>query len=171
MFSVDRYLKRLKIPKALSPTLDFLNQLHFAHLINIPYENFDIINKIPFSLDEEDLFEKIISNNRGGYCYELIILFKRLLTELGYKADLLSARIFHKPDGTLGPEYDHSILIVALECKWLTDVGNSLWFSRPLELDCRKSQTRNFQTFKISHSDNGIYTMSEKNSDEEAFLP
>ncbi|MDQ3021844.1 MAG: arylamine N-acetyltransferase [Bacteroidota bacterium] len=171
MFIVDEYLKRLQISKVLTPNLEFLNQLHFAHLINIPYENFDIINKVPFSLDEDCLFEKIILNNRGGYCYELIILFKRLLSELGYNTDLLSARIFHQPGQILGPEYDHSILIVTLESKWLTDPGNSLWFSQPIKLDYTKSQTRNFQTFKISQSDTGIYTMSEKKSGEQTFLP
>ncbi len=147
--------------------------MHYSHFLNIPYENFDIINKIPFSLDEDDLYEKIINNRRGGYCYELIFLFKRLLTKLGYKVDLLSARIVHEPDKILGPEFDHSILLVHLKSKWIADIGNSRWFNEPMMLDSDKILSQNYQTFRIDQTSgsNDKYVLVEKNSDNEFEQP
>jgi N-hydroxyarylamine O-acetyltransferase len=172
MFSVEDYLKRLKIAKVLSPDAEFLNQLHYSHLLHIPYENFDIISKLQFSLDEIDLYRKIITGNRGGFCYELTILFKRLLTELGYNVQLLSAKIFHLPDLIQGPEFDHSILLVKIEDKsWLVDAGNALWFTRPLKLNNNEAQFQNHQSFRIQNNDENEFTLYEKKNNSDSEIP
>ena len=67
MFNIDLYLKRIKLAGILNPTIENLERLHLAHLINVPYENFDILSGIPFNLDESSLFQKIVLNHRGGY--------------------------------------------------------------------------------------------------------
>ncbi len=50
------YLKRLEISQGINLNEDFLVKLHHSHLKNIPYENFDIINKLSFNLDDKKLF-------------------------------------------------------------------------------------------------------------------
>ncbi len=37
---------------------DFEHKLQIVHLKNIPYENLDILNQVPLSLNAEDLFKK-----------------------------------------------------------------------------------------------------------------
>lgn len=165
MFSTEDYLKRIKIGKALFPDADFLSALHYSHLRHIPYENFSIINKTIISLDEDDLFEKMVKGCRGGFCYELIFLFKRLLSDLGYDVELLSARIFHGQDLMQGPEFDHSILLVKIKNEsWLVDVGNALWFSKPLLLSNEEIQIQNHQHFRILKNNENEYTLFEKGS-------
>jgi len=172
MFSTEDYLKRIKIAKAHTPDSELLSALHFSHLRYIPYENFSIINKTTFSLDEEDLFDKMVKSCRGGFCYELIILFKRLLSELGYDAVLLSARIFHLPEMIPGPEFDHSILLVKLKDKsWLVDVGNALWFSKPLLLNNNDIQIQNHQAFRILNNDENEYTLFEMRNYSKKEIP
>lgn len=172
MFSTEEYLKRLKIDEVHSPDAEFLNQLHYSHLFHIPYENIDIINKLEYSLDEENLYKKIIIDKRGGFCYELILLFKRLLTELGYNVQLLSAKIFHLPDLIPGPEFDHSILLVKIKDKsWFVDVGNALWFTKPLLMTSEHIQIQNHQSYRILKNDEDEYTLFEKSIYDKKEIP
>ena len=68
------YLARIGFNVA--PCLDFdtLCALQRRHLEAIPYENLDILQGIPLSLDVDDLFEKIILRRRGGYCLHQVSL-------------------------------------------------------------------------------------------------
>jgi N-hydroxyarylamine O-acetyltransferase len=128
--------------------METLHTLHFAHLSEVPYENLDIMAGLPFNLDEDALFEKIVLRRRGGFCYELNILFARLLRELGFKVDILAAWIA-KEDGSFGPEFDHPVLLVTLKERWLADVGNSKWFHLPLQLDDDRPRNRNGTIYQL----------------------
>src|SRR6185312_1028557 len=66
----------------------------------------------------------------GGFCYELNGLFAALLSELGFRVTLLSARVDN--DGQIGPEFDHLALRVDLDRPWLCDVGFGDSFLAPL---------------------------------------
>src|SRR5689334_21848657 len=149
MFDTKAYLDRLHYTGTVSTNLDSLNVLHAAHLMTIPYENLSIMAGEPFALDEEALFNKMIVQRRGGFCYELNILFARLLRELGFRVDIAAARIF-KVDGSIGPNFDHMVLIVHLEEPWLVDVGNARWFHLPLHLNDLESHQQYDHTYRLS---------------------
>jgi len=57
----------------------------------VPFEKLDIHLGLAIKLDEEHLFEKIVTQRRGGFCYELNGLFAWMLRGLGFQVDLLSA--------------------------------------------------------------------------------
>ncbi len=83
------YLKRLEIPSRtdVQPSAAFLNQLVALHQKKIPFEDIDVYQqKLPIPLDINDLYDKIISRKRGGYCYELNGLFIALLQSLHFDA-------------------------------------------------------------------------------------
>ena len=84
---IKAYLRRIGLYEA--PTLRYLQE---QHLKTVPYENLDIIRNIPISLKTEDLYEKIVTRRRGGYCFELNGLFAWLLRGLGYKVEEHLAR-------------------------------------------------------------------------------
>jgi N-hydroxyarylamine O-acetyltransferase len=151
MFDTDIYLERLHYSGPLDPNIETLDALHRAHLMTIPYENLSIMAGQPFSLDEDALFEKMVLRRRGGFCYELNILFARLLRELGFHVDLLSARIF-KVDGSIGPNFDHATLVVYLDEPWLADVGNSRWFHSPLRLHDTTPTIQHHCSYRISQT-------------------
>ncbi len=44
--------------------------LQTACVLNIAYENLDILAGKPVSLDFEDLYDKIVTRGRGGYCFD-----------------------------------------------------------------------------------------------------
>ena len=80
---IKQYLQRIEYSQLVSPDLDTLSGLQWAHITHIPYENLDILAGIPLSLKTEDLFQKIVAGKRGGYCFELQGLYGELLKSSG----------------------------------------------------------------------------------------
>jgi N-hydroxyarylamine O-acetyltransferase len=132
--SVQEYLKRIGIKKVENPSLDFLAKLQLAHLYSIPFEDLDIPDRARIILDIERIYKKIIPTKRGGFCYELNGLFYWLLSNLGFKAGMLSARVYNHQKQELGPEFDHMTLLIHLEKDYLVDVGFGDSFRRPIEM-------------------------------------
>lgn len=104
------------------PERDFLNRLQYAHVTHVPYENLDILRHIPLKLDADSLFEKIVLNRRGGYCYELNGLFGRLLRDMGFEVHDHMGRYLRGEDEI--PMRRHRVLrVVGEENEYLCDVG------------------------------------------------
>lgn len=128
--SVENYLERIDYQGSLTPNLSTLNQLHLAHLLAVPFENLDISLSRPISLELPAILHKIVTLNRGGFCYELNIAFAWLITEIGFPVELLSASTF---DGkSLGPEFDHMLLMVETGHTVFADVGFGDSFLLPI---------------------------------------
>ena len=73
--------------------METLRGLHKKHLLSVSFENLDIHLGRPIILKEDAFYEKIIKHHRGGFCYELNGSFAALLTRLGFKVTMLSARV------------------------------------------------------------------------------
>src|SRR5215210_3696598 len=127
------YLHRINYRGEQAPTAAALRDLHRAHLLAVPFENLDIHLDRRILLDQDALFDKIVTRRRGGFCYELNGLFALLLRGLGFEVTLLSAGVA-RATGGFGPEFDHLTLLVkatsaeatALDLQstsWLADVG------------------------------------------------
>lgn len=106
----------------LDPTPTTLRQLHRAHLLNIPYENLDIHLGYELSLDLNTIFQKIVLERRGGWCFEMNSLFAWALRELGFEVTLLSAAVNRHRAGDKA-EGNHLTLLVSLDESYLADVG------------------------------------------------
>src|SRR5262245_27861823 len=126
---IDAYLGRIGYTGSRAPTLEVLRALHRAHLYAVPFENLDIHAGRRIVLDQDALFQKVVTHRRGGFCYELNGLFAALLRKLGFDVTLLSGRVHN--DGGFGPEYDHMTLLVKLDGRWLADVGFGSSFHDP----------------------------------------
>ena len=48
-----------------------LIRLHRCYATHVPFENIDVYNDKDISLKTEDLFDKIVTRHRGGYCFEM----------------------------------------------------------------------------------------------------
>src|ERR1700754_5011280 len=137
--TVRRYLERIGAPAPGEPTIELLRALPLRHQRTVPFENLSIHLGEPIVLDEALLAEKIIDRRRGGFCYELNGLFAALLTALGVPVTLLSARVF-TPDVGLTNPFDHALLRVDLDDRYLVDVGFGAHSSYPLRLDWPEPQ-------------------------------
>jgi N-hydroxyarylamine O-acetyltransferase len=145
---IKTYLARIKYTDPCNLTSEVLARLHKQHVYHIPFENLDIYYKKKFTLSIESVYQKVITNLRGGFCYELNLLFNGLLKELGFSSEIIAARIFNDA-GILGPLFDHMAIYVKTEKEFLVDVGYGDLFITPLEIkDGVQYDGRNY--FQIS---------------------
>ncbi|WP_134704260.1 arylamine N-acetyltransferase [Ammoniphilus sp. YIM 78166] len=120
---VVEYLHHIQAEERASRDLDYVSYLQRCHVLRIYFENWDILNRIPLSLKEEDLIEKLVHRRRGGVCYELNGLFYLLLKELGYDVVLTLGTVLQR-DGNWALEDGHMFIIVVWEHEeYLVDVG------------------------------------------------
>ncbi|MBU6298800.1 MAG: arylamine N-acetyltransferase [Alphaproteobacteria bacterium] len=120
---VDAYLERIAFTGATYPNLATLTALHRAHLQAIPYENLDVQLGRPVGIGREAIFEKMVGNRRGGWCYEMNGLFGWVLEQLGFKVTRSAGAVMREVSGdtSIG---NHLVLKVELdEGIYLADVG------------------------------------------------
>ena len=149
--NIHRYAARIGYAGPLTPSLATFRGLHVAHLTAVPFENLDIGWGVPITLDRERIYQKIVENRRGGFCYELNGLFAWLLAEIGFQVALLAAQD-HGADGVYGPEFDHLTLRVETtdtDEPWLADVGWGDSFRQPLRLDSTEPQVDGARLYRI----------------------
>lgn len=135
------YLERIRYRGPSAPTAEALRQLQVAHLLSVPFENLSIHMGEAIVLDDEALFDKVVTRRRGGFCYELNGLFAWLLRALGFRVTMLAAEVMNAR-GEWGLPFDHMALLVALEDRWLVDVGFGDSFMEPLRFEPHAEQTQ-----------------------------
>ncbi|MFI0824307.1 arylamine N-acetyltransferase [Streptomyces roseolus] len=148
--AVERYLERIGAARPERADAGALRELHLRHLLAVPFENLSIHLGEDIVLDEKALVDKVTVARRGGFCYELNTAFAALLRALGYRAELLQARVLG-PDGRVGIPYDHMALLVedADGGRWLADVGFGDHSHLPLAFDERGEQADTSGVFVI----------------------
>lgn len=161
--NVAAYLDRIHYRGPLNADAETLRRLHLAHLRTVPFENLSIHAHEPVVLDDDSLFEKIVTRRRGGFCYELNGLFAALLRELGFDVAMLSAEVANS-NGAFGAPFDHMTLMVTLGERWLADVGFGDSFIEPLLLDKHGTQVQTNGAYRIELI--GDYLMMQKCENE-----
>lgn len=134
--NVQEYLKRIHYTGDVHPSPEVLKALQKHHLLHVPFENLDIHYGKPIELDTAQFFTKIVTEKRGGFCYELNGLFHELLLHCGFESRLISARVYNSKTDLFGAEYDHLALIVHFgEMAFLVDVGFGEFAFHPLLIE------------------------------------
>jgi len=135
-------------------------------MLNVPFENLDIGLKRPIQLSEEALWNKIIVQKRGGFCYELNGLFAWLLKQIGFDVKYLNARVYNHEGGP-GIDFDHLALLVKIpnqSTRWLADVGFGDSFVEPLSFDAEGEQAQGLRAYRLEQTPEGYITW-QKNYD------
>ena len=108
-----------------------------------------------------NIFNKVVNQNRGGFCYELNGLFYELLNAIGFDVKMVSARVFDQDKG-YGEEYDHLAIITRINnIEYLTDVGFGEFTFKPLKLQLGTVQKDQRGNFKIDKFKNGYLKVSK----------
>lgn len=119
---INTYLSRIGYDGSREACLATLQGMQQAHFYRVPFENLDISRGRRIEVNPRVNYEKVVGEGRGGFCLELNALFAEVLRAMGYRVDVLSARVF-TPDGALGPAGSHMTLVVHLDEPWIADVG------------------------------------------------
>lgn len=132
--NVQQYLKRIGYSGPLNPNIEVLSQLQELHVHTVPYENLDILGGVPISLDIPHLFHKIVTKQRGGFCFELNALFGWLLQELGFDVTHYFGRFWRGETNTPSKRRHHILHIEIDNRRFIADVGAGASPRQPFEL-------------------------------------
>ncbi|KAJ4288744.1 hypothetical protein N0V88_007278 [Collariella sp. IMI 366227] len=94
--------------------LKFLTTLQAYHMARVPFESLSLHYSLHrlLSLSPGDLFTKIVSHGRGGYCMEVNTFFATVLRSLGFTLYSAGARV-RGAEGYKVPR-DHMVNIVTI---------------------------------------------------------
>ena len=90
---IDAYLKHINDEGPLKVNRSTLDRLMANHLASITFENINQQLGWPVSLDVKKSYEKIVVNNRGGWCFEANNLFRWALQEIGFDVKILAGYV------------------------------------------------------------------------------
>lgn len=146
-----------------------LNDLIFSHLSTVPFENLDV-----YDGDQEpklgiaDLYDKIVTRRRGGFCFELNALFMSLLQALDISCYPVMAKVvWNKP---FLPPYTHRATVAEMDGHlWFCDVG----FGGPapagvLQIDTDEIQNVRGTNFRVVTEGEAVTVCREQDG---KFLP
>ena len=136
-----RYFARIGYEGPAEPTLATLRALHAAHAAAIPFENLAAFLGQPVSLELDAIQDKLLTQGRGGWCFEHNMLFSHVLEAIGFRVMRLAARVrWNVPQDVITPR-SHMLLRVTLDEEYIADVGfGGLTLTAPLALDVEGEQ-------------------------------
>lgn len=123
---LSAYLKRIEAGPCETADKEYLDHLIYLHQTHIPFENLSTYDlNEPISLDTEAMFTKLVTKQRGGFCFELNGLFFHLLKGCGYEVFESRARVvMDQVYGGHVPPGNHRVEIVKLDGNdYFCDVG------------------------------------------------
>ncbi|KAH8925879.1 cysteine proteinase [Atractiella rhizophila] len=134
---VTHYLERiglspLEVLSEKSKSVSFLEKLEKAHIFNVPYDNSDMHlrktvergRRVVFGEGEgpsialESMYERVVVQGKGAYCFVLNMLFSTLLRSLGFSvSEVLCRNYAHQNKDPTEKGWDwgtsqHQVLIV-----------------------------------------------------------
>lgn len=118
------YLERIGHPQPGQPDLAALDSLIAAHLEHIPFENVDVLLGRPIRIGLDAVFDKLVTQARGGYCFEQNTLLAAVLRTLGYGVTALAARVrWNVPDDVPTMQSHMLLRVEAAHHSYIVDVG------------------------------------------------
>ena len=140
---LKEYLDRIGYDEKIEISLKCLQKLQTCHQLRVPFENLDVFTGRNKILNNDILFEQIVTNRRGGWCHELNGLFCWLLQNLGFDTRIVSCRYCDRNTQIFRDDpFDHMALIVDIDnVKYLVDVGFGFpnQHFKPMEMSIQKT--------------------------------
>ncbi len=161
------YLQRIGLTTdCVAHSYQFLDQLQKHHICSVPYENLDILNGISPAFFAESLFEKIVTDHRAGYCFELNGALSHLLGELGFATKCYFGR-FLRGENEI-PVRRHRVVVTECEGKrYVLEVGIGIEAPRaPLLLKEGIEQECGNGTLRFSKDAFLGWVLNEKTGDQ-----
>jgi N-hydroxyarylamine O-acetyltransferase len=150
--ALARYCTRIACNGPLNADLATLQQLHACHPQAIPFENLDAWLGLPVSLEPDRIFDKLVIQRRGGYCFEHNLLFRRVLQTLGFSVQGLAARVRWQLPANSALPRTHMLLLVSIAGeRYVADAGfGGLTMTSALALDSTGIQHSPHEPFRIT---------------------
>lgn len=150
--NLNAYFERIGFAGSIAPTLATLEAITALHPAAIPFENLDPLLGLPVELGLRAIEKKLLTERRGGYCYEHNLLLGAVLRELDFPVRNLAARVlWNNPDGAATAP-SHMLLAVDIGgATYIADAGfGGLTLTAPLRLKADAEQATPHETFRLT---------------------
>jgi N-hydroxyarylamine O-acetyltransferase len=171
--NLDTYFTRIGYTGPRAATLEVLRELHKLHPQSIPFENLNPLTRRPVNLDLASIEQKLITQNRGGYCFEQNALFANVLKQLGFKVTPLLGRVLWGREPDAIPPRTHMVLRIEIDKDknsnepWIADVGfGSVTLTAPLPLTPGIAQQTQLGTFRLADASHDALYLEVQARDE-----
>lgn len=160
------YASRIAFTGSFEPTFEALCSIVEKHCSAIPFENLDVLLRRPLELGIPQIEKKLITNRRGGYCFEQNGFLYQLLTQVGFQVRALSGRVRLESPRDVIPPRTHLFLVVTLNGEeWLVDVGvGGFTLTSPIRFELNVEQETKHETRRIVFEE-GVYFHQAKSGD------
>jgi N-hydroxyarylamine O-acetyltransferase len=152
---LDAYFARIGYSGRPRADLATLRELHYLHPLAIPFENLSTLLGQSVDLDVESVQRKLVSDKRGGYCFEQNRLFAAALEAIGFSLVELAARVvWNTSKGYRNPR-THMVLLVSVDGhRYLADVGfGGVTLTAPLRFEVDIEQRTPHEVFRLQKGD------------------
>jgi len=162
--NVSSYLERVTA-KQPEISLSFIKTLQDAHIGHFPFSSLGVLLHDSLSLESQVLFARVITNKHGGYCFEHNKIFFEILHALGFKCEIVLARVLLNRN--IDVPRTHRITRIALPGgNYIVDVGfGPLCPREPLLLDSEKPQNQGDAVYRIIQPGPGRYLLQKEEID------
>jgi N-hydroxyarylamine O-acetyltransferase len=160
---VAGYLKRLGLDRE-PPSVEALGRLLRAQVERIPYETMWLHMGEPWTVDPLSSVQRIVYEQRGGYCFHVNAAFHELLCALGYVSQRHVGTV-HGPEGPTPERYGNHLALTVSRLtdsdgvsEWYVDagLGDALYDVVPLR---EGTYTQNPMTFALSSQTNETWRL------------
>jgi len=154
MIDLDAYFDRIGYAGERTATLDTLRAIVVRHTEAIAFENLDPLRGQPVHLDPTSLERKLVTERRGGYCFEQNLLLRHVLEALGFPVIGLAARVlWNTPDNAALPRTHMALHLDVGGTIYIVDVGfGGLTLTAPLRLEPGIEQATPHEPFRLVES-------------------
>lgn len=151
----DEYIRALGLERT-TPDLDFLSDIMRRHVALFAFSSVGPLLGDDLPLDIESLYQRIVVQRRGGYCFEQNGLLQAMLEELGFAVSLYLGRVIYNQD--IHPGLTHRIILVEIDGnRYVADVGfGPLGPRHPICLSGEESH-ESFRVFRIEQRHPGEF--------------
>ena len=158
-FNLENYCKRIGFNGKPEANLQTLQQLMRSQLFSVAFENLDVQAGKIVSLVPEDIVNKIVNSQRGGYCYEVNGLFSMALDAVGFEHYFVAARPMFYP--VRRPKTHMGVIAKIDGEEFLCDLGfGSFGIRAPLSLSViNETIQQDDDFFRLSCDDGKNYIM------------
>lgn len=163
-FDLPAYLQRIGL-EACTQDEAGLKSLQAAQIGAIPFENvLPFLGKVPV-LDPDSLWQKLVSQRCGGYCFELNELLGDALAALGFSARQVLARV--RMGAAEGGARTHPAFVVTLDGdEWLVDAGfGGQAPAHPVRISAGEQQIRD-QVYRIRFEESSAEHVLERKTED-----
>ena len=166
--NLENYFTRIGYKGPRAATLEVLQELHTLHPRAIPFENLNPLTRRAVKLDLESVEQKLITQKRGGYCFEQNALFANVLTQLGFNITPLLGRVLWGRESGAIPPRTHMVLRVDIKDEaWIADVGfGSVTLTAPLRLIAGTAQPTQLGTFRLADASHDALYLEVQSRDD-----